>query len=316
MLAEMANLYYKQGKTQSEIARYFDTNRFRVAKLLQEALNENIVEIHINYSSERNKEMEKRLMECYPLRKAMVVNTRYSSGIETQSRIGKVGANYLTRLLEETPTIGIAWGKTVYSVISQFPSGALRSVSAVQLTGDPRMTNPLFDSRELVRAAATAFQGSYYYLNAPIYLASDHLKQSFYQEPVIRETRMEAKKMGVVISGIGGMSSIPLENPHVQPYLTEQDLAAGERCIGSLYGYTLDEHGQIADIDLNRKLVSVDLQDLMNAPHRLVVGYGRHKVHVMVKALESGLYNELLTDDDTAQRMIEEKLNQNGSQPL
>ncbi len=48
MLAEMADLYYNQGKTQSEIAKYYDTNRFRVAKLLQDARNEQIVEIRIN----------------------------------------------------------------------------------------------------------------------------------------------------------------------------------------------------------------------------------------------------------------------------
>lgn len=34
MLAEMADMYYNQGKTQSEIARYFEINRFRVAKLI------------------------------------------------------------------------------------------------------------------------------------------------------------------------------------------------------------------------------------------------------------------------------------------
>lgn len=52
MLAEMADMYYNQGKTQSEIAQYFQTNRFRVAKLLQDARSEQIVEIKINYSNE------------------------------------------------------------------------------------------------------------------------------------------------------------------------------------------------------------------------------------------------------------------------
>ena len=77
MLAEMADLYYNQGKTQSEIAKYFDTNRFRVAKLLQDARNEQIVEIKINYANERNKALEAELKENLPLDKAIVVNTQY-----------------------------------------------------------------------------------------------------------------------------------------------------------------------------------------------------------------------------------------------
>ena len=58
LLTQIAEMYYKEGKTQTEIANYFDTNRFKVAKLLQDALNEQIVEIKINYSKERNMLLE------------------------------------------------------------------------------------------------------------------------------------------------------------------------------------------------------------------------------------------------------------------
>lgn len=71
MLAEMADLYYNQGKTQSEIARHFDTNRFRVAKLLQDARNEQIVEIRINYSNERNSVLEAELKRSCRFRKQL-----------------------------------------------------------------------------------------------------------------------------------------------------------------------------------------------------------------------------------------------------
>ena len=37
VLTEIANLYYNEGLTQSEIAKKFDTTRFKVAKLLQDA---------------------------------------------------------------------------------------------------------------------------------------------------------------------------------------------------------------------------------------------------------------------------------------
>ncbi|MCD8018733.1 MAG: hypothetical protein LUF92_03860 [Clostridiales bacterium] len=305
MLAEIADLYYKQGKTQAEIARYYDTNRFRIAKYLQDALNENIVEIHIHYSSDRNKEAEKELMELYPLNKVLVVNTKYSSKVETQSQVGKVGANYLTRLIERNSTIGVTWGKTLYSMISQIPTVMFNSVNAVQLTGDPKMMNPLYDARELVRSLATAFNGTYFYLNAPIYLRFAELKDMLYKEPVIQETMVKAKDMGVIISGIGGMSSIPMLNPSVYPYLTENDLAYKDKCIGSLFGYVLDDKGAIADIDLNKKLFSVDLDDLMAVPHRIVIGYGRHKVEVMARALKNKLYNAMVTDNDTAMRLIE-----------
>ena len=58
ILAQMAEMYYNQGRTQSEIADHFGTNRFRVARMIQEAKQERIVEIRIHFSDERNKGLE------------------------------------------------------------------------------------------------------------------------------------------------------------------------------------------------------------------------------------------------------------------
>ena len=45
-LTEMADLYYNQGKTQVEIAEHFETTRFKVAKLLQDARAEHCFSVH------------------------------------------------------------------------------------------------------------------------------------------------------------------------------------------------------------------------------------------------------------------------------
>ena len=77
------------------------------------------------------------------------------------------------------------------------------------------------------------------------------------------------------------------------------------RCIGSLYGRVLNEEGQEADLDLNRKIVSGALEDIIAAPVRIIVACGRHKVKVLKKAAEQGWYNVLVTDADTAVHLME-----------
>lgn len=305
VIVEMADLYYKQGKTQAEIARIFETNRFRVAKLLQDALAERIVEIHIKYSTERNKAAEQALMDRFGLQKAIVVNTQYVSQMENLSQMGKVGAAYVARLLEQETTIGVAWGKTVHSVVDQLPNAVSGSVHAVQLTGDPKLSNPTVDARELVRTIAARMNGAYYYLNCPLYINAPGIRRELRQEPAIADTLRAAEKMDVVLSGIGGNSSLPLRNPVVYPYLTDADRAAADRCIGSIYGYTLGEDGRVADIGLNHKVMSVPMAAILRANHRIVVANGRHKVDVLCRAAGAGLYNELITDNDTALRMLQ-----------
>lgn len=309
MLAEMADLYYNQGKTQSEIAKYFDTNRFRVAKLLQDARNEQIVEIKINYANERNKALEAELKDNLPLEKAIVVNTQYAPYIDSQIQLGKAGADYLQRLLGPESVIGIAWGKTLYSVISQLPSVVHNPVTAVQITGYMKMTNPSIDTRELVRAVATAFNGNYYYIDLPIYLKDEELWQKLREEPVMRETLDKTKHMDVILSGIGGKSSLPMNNPQMKDYLSEADCNASGECLGSLYGYVLDKEGCIADLDINQKLVGAARSDILKTPHRIVVACGRHKTECIIKALHQGLFNELVTDSDTAIHLVEKYRN-------
>ncbi len=306
MLAEMADLYYNQGKTQSEIAKHFETNRFRVAKLLQDARNEQIVEIHINYSNERNSVLETELKKKLSLQKAIVVNSQYTTYVDSLTQMGKVGAAYLAKVLKSGDVAGVTWGKTVYSVISQLPTVVGNPVKVVQLTGNSRMKNPAVDTRELVRQMAAAFYGEYYYLDMPIYVQDEAVRSGLCTEPLIRETLDRSKDMDLIISGIGGTSSLPLRNPELRPYLTKKDEEAAETCLGSLYGFVLDEKGQVADIDLNRKLVSAPLTDIMKTPHRLVVACGRHKTEILKKTARNGLYNELLTDSETAIHLLEE----------
>lgn len=303
MLAEMADLYYNQGKTQADIARYFETNRFRVAKLLQDARNEQVVEIRINYSNKRNSVLEEEVKKRLSLDKAVVVNSQYATYTDSLTQMGQAGAAYLGKLLQKNHVLGLTWGKTIGSVVSQLSTVVGHPVDAVQMTGYMKTANASVDTRELVRQVAAAYNGDYYYLNTPLYMKNQTVMDSLGEEPVIREALEMTKKMDVILSGIGGRSSLPTENPLIRPYLEDADRAYP--CSGSLYGFVLDTDGKVADISLNRRRMGADLSDIMEVPHRIVVACGRHKTEILKKAARNGLYNELVTDSDTALHILE-----------
>jgi len=299
-LTEIADMYYNQGKTQSEIADYFNTNRFKVAKLLQDARAEQIVEIRINASDGRNKSLEQELMKHYPLNKAIVVNTQYSSYAEGCSQVGQAGAAYLDRLLTPGFVLGISWGKTIQTVINKLPQAIHTPLSVVQAAGHISLSNPSAESRELVRAAAFSHFGNVYYMNTPLYVNDAELRQRLLAEPDVYRTLCKAREMNAFITGIGSKSSLPLTNPAFRPYVSARDGELTEECIGSIMGYVLDTRGQIADLDLNRKVIAVPAEELMAVSHRIAVAYGRHKVLVIGLAVRNGFVNELITDTETA----------------
>lgn len=305
ILAQMAEMYYNQGRTQSEIADHFGTNRFRVARMIQEAKQERIVEIRIHFSDERNKGLEQELKGRLGLKDVLVVHTRYSSYIDVLAQIGEAGADYLARLLEPGAVLGVTWGKTLYSVINRLPDLRYNPVTAVQLAGYFSMTNPEVDARELTRRAALKCRGLCRYLDAPLYVRDPQLKELLWGEPVMERCLGEIRRLDVAVSGIGGLSSLPQRNPAAKPYLTERDRKMEAACIGSIYGRILDQEGNEADTDLNRRVMSVEREDILKAPWRMVAACGRHKVEVLRKAACKGWYNVLVTDGDTAVRLLE-----------
>lgn len=305
VLTEIADLYYNQGRTQAEIARHFETNRFRIAKLLQDARTEQVVEIRINFTNERNRTMEQELTECYSLSKAIVVSTQYSSYADSCNQVGQVGAAYLNRLLTAHTVLGISWGKTIQTVVSRLPQTVHTPVCVVQMTGHLSLPNPSAESRELVRTAAFSHFGDVCYLNAPLYVNDPELKQRLLAEPDLHRTFCKAREMSVFLTGIGSRSSLPLTNPALRPYLSRRDVEAAGDCVGSILGYVLDARGQVADLDLNRKVMALPPEDLMAVPHRIGVAYGRHKVAAIRLAVEGGFVNELVTDTDTALMLLD-----------
>lgn len=304
-LTEIADLYYNQGKTQVEIADRFGITRFKVAKLIQDARSEHVVEININYSNERNEAIEQELKSAYSLGAAVVVNTEYSSYIDSMNKVGTVGADYLRRILTPNSVIGVTWGKSIHVVLSHLKQIPHNHVAAVQLTGFIQMPSTAYESRHLIRTVTAAYFGTPYFLNMPLYVNNPDLRQQMMTEPDILQTLYKAKEMSVVITGIGSRSSLPLSNPKFRPYLTNSDIQASDDCIGSIYGLVLDRNGKIADIALNSKLIAVPIDDILSVNHRVAAVVGRHKIEVTSKAMKNAYVNEIITNTETALRLLD-----------
>lgn len=305
ILCEMANMYYNQGKTKLEIAAALDITRFKVATLLQEAKDKQIVNIKINYKNLRNKDMESSLMQRFPLKKAVVVNTQFTPYLDGLTQLGQTAAAYLDKILTPHTVLGVMWGKSVQSVIRHLPQKANNPVTAIQLAGHVSLSNASLQSEILIRSIGDAYFGPCYFLNAPLYIKSLKLKEALLGEPTIAATIQKAKEMTVAFTGIGGTTSLPFFKPQFAPYLTAEDKKAANSCIGSLFGYILAKDGSFADIPLNKHLMSVPESTILSTPRRIAVVYGKHKVKVTDMVLRQNYINELITDADTASILLE-----------
>lgn len=304
LLATIADLYFNQQVTQVEIAKRYNVTRFKVARLIQDARDEQVLEIRINYSKERNRILEQGLLDAFPLTNAIVTNTQYSSFLDGLMKMGNLGAQRIHEVLKANSTLGLTWGKTLESVVDQLPQSIRMPITVVQLTGCCDVPKATSGQTEIVYAASSAYFGTARFLNAPLYASTEHLRNVLTSEPLLKSTFDSAKILDAVATGIGGASSLPLNNPAFIPYLSDSDRGHKATCVGSVYGYIVDKAGEVADIDLNRKLIAIPVDDILRAPHRIGIASGRHKVAAIKAAVSSGLVNELVTDTETATMLL------------
>jgi DNA-binding transcriptional regulator LsrR (DeoR family) len=74
--------------------------------------------------------------------------------------------------------------------------------------------------------------------------------------------------------------------------------------VGDVCARHYDAQGKELDIDLNRRIVGIELQDLHTIERVIGVAGGEAKAPAVLGALRGGHVNVLVTDDATARRVL------------
>ncbi len=304
-LSNLANMYYEQNLTQSEIADQLSTSRFKISKLLQEARDRNVVEIIINHPKERSTQMEQLLMENFKLKNAIVLNNQMMSHDQTIYALGKLGAEYVDSIITEDSIVGVLWGKTLYNLINQLKPQNKKAITAVQVLGAAAKDNPLVDSPELIRRFAKVYGGKYKYLYAPLYIDNDFARKSLMHEPVINDTLFLANRCDIVLAGIGTIDAV-FSSSLWSGYLVKNKSfdTNSQRAAGCIYARLYDIDGNELDIDINKKIVGLDSNTFPQIKYRVGIASGKYKAEAILGALRGEHVNVLITDDSTASKVL------------
>lgn len=301
ILSKVAHMYYNQNKTQSEIAEHFLTTRFKVSKWIQDARNKGIVEITIHTSNNRNTKLENIFKENFALKNIVILNNQFIPYEDTLRQLGKLGAEYLNRIITPDSIIGVLWGKTVYNIINQISisDNQFVNITAVQMVGNVAKDNPILDSPELIKNLAAAYNGKYKFLFAPLYIEDDYIRERIIDEPVIKDAIEHGKKANIILTGIGGQTCASLYNNIWEKYRDNCNLEDTD-AVGSIYGRFFDKNGDMCDMSANEKVIGVDMQSILNTEYRIGIVVGKHKTDATIGALKGNLVNVLITDRDVA----------------
>jgi deoxyribonucleoside regulator len=305
LLVQVARYYYEQNLTQAEISRRVNTSRSTVSRLLQQALENGIVKIIINYPWERAHDLERRLCAKFRLRDAQVLIGKGRSDEEIRKGMGMLAARLIDSHVKGGIILGVSYGRSLASTIAALTPRRKVAMTVVPIIGALGTDNPKIDGPELVRQIAHLYGGEFRYLPVPLIVEDVRTRDALVQSPHIYETLHLARKSNIALLGIG--SPLPQVASSIwNGYLNERELSwlKDQGAVGHMCGQFFDIQGQLLDIDINQCAISIGIKALANIEVVVAVAGGEVKAEAILGALRGQYLNILVTDDAAASRVL------------
>jgi dihydroxyacetone kinase-like protein len=296
-------LYYGEGMKQDDIAARLGISRASVFNLLQKARQEGIVSITIDMRRMGLFTLADKLCEHTGIDECFIVPTEGAEEPLTE-RIALLGARVLEQRLTNDSVLGIAWGRTVMALSRALTPMRLRGASVVQLTGGSIAT---FDfSPELCTSnIAVKVGGRCVNLHAPGLVSNPTIKTLLLREPALQQHFELMRSCTMCLFGVThvkGKSHLQasgfMSDQVIQEYV---ELGA----VGFAAGIFFDREGRPVVTEADSRNIAMPREDFLKVPMRICVGGGPEKVDAIRGMLKGDYANVLITDEDTARKVLD-----------
>jgi len=307
LLADVAEMYYLEGKDQSQIAQTIGVTRSMISRMLSEARSRGIVEIRVARPVKTRYDLEQALNEKFALKDVSVISTRSTENEESLQDLGRGGAQVLKRYLLPGAIVGLAWGTSISATINALDIHENISAKVVQLVGAMGARNAEYDGHRLVQRLAEKLGEDGYFINAPFICQTPELAKTLLETHGVIESVELGKKATVALLGIG--STIPQYSSYfLAGYVPIEEIEniRAEGAVGVTAGIHFDLNGNIVCKNFYDRLVTIRVEHLLKVPVRIGVACGLGKVEPILGALRGKLVNVLVTDSDTAQKVLDQ----------
>ncbi len=273
-----------------------------MARVLETALERDLVRIEIRVPAELDAERSDALRARYGLRHAVVVESP-ADAEETPDpeNLGEVAADLLGELVNEGDVLGLAWGRSTIHMAAALDR--LPPCTVVQLTGVYDAGTAERGSVEAVRRAAQVSGGDAHPIYAPMLLPDAATAEALRHQTGIARAFEYFDKVTVACVSIGswepGIST-------VHDMLSDEERAhyASLGVAAEMSAHLFDADGRRVGRDLGERCITVKADQLRRIPEVVAIAGGQRKAAAIDAVLRSGLVTSLVTDTSAADYLM------------
>jgi len=297
----VARRYFIERQTKSRIAEDLAISRFKVARLIDEAIEQGLVRFDIDEAGELDARLSDRLREKYSLRNALVLAGPDLPCSALFEPLGRTAASLLEEILTDDCVLGVAWGRTLAATANAI--SRLPKVNVVQVAGGLATLEFPQNSVDLVHRMASAGHGTAYPVFLPMWVEDPSLVDRLKTEPAVAQVLDWYDRIDVLVTGIGSWNP-PVSCLHDTFSKTwrKQVLAAGARA--DVCATLINDKGQVVRSPLDKVGLAINAKQIRRIPEIVGIAGGLEKADAILAALRGNWITTLVTDAGVARRLL------------
>ena len=297
-------LYYVAGNTQEEIAAKLGVSRQTAQRLVSLAITEGLIKVRLDHPIAKCLDLAAKLKSRFALDLVEVSPTDPGS-TSTTTGVAEAAAGEIERCLKNPEPIimAVGTGRTLKAAIEQMTPMNCSQHTIVSLTGyiapdgSASHYSVIFDLADVVKARS-------FPMPLPVIASSVEERDLLHSQALVRSTLALAAKASVTFVGIGDLGAgAPL---HEDGFISKDELKALQKAgaVGEIVGWAFDRHGQLLKGLTNDRVASAKLPS-RETSSVVALAKGRKKTPGILAAVSRRLVNGLITDESTAEVLLQ-----------
>lgn len=300
LTVKAAWLYFLARKTQQEISGILGISRMKVIRLLDRAKQTGVIKITMREDNIRRMSLENQIIETYNLKDSFIIPVSSSAISEINNAVADAAAMYVSSRINPDTFINIGYGYTMGKTLNNLAKNVKNPISCISLTGGVSIYLP--------NTQSNIFNARLYLIPAPLLVSSKEMFHAIIAEDSVKEIMRMVSLASFTLIGIGGMNdgATILKTG----FLSENDFLylKMQGAVGDILCHFFDKHGKIISSPFQDRLITTPLDVLKSLSNVIGVAAGKDKRDAIRGALALGYIDTLITDEDTAQWLIENKI--------
>jgi len=309
LAVKIARMFFGQQLAKTEIAQRLGISRFRVARLIDDALARGLVTIRFQEPEGLATDLGAALGQRFGLALCLVVRPVDGDGGSPLPLVARHAAGLLLDLLGPNEVLGVSWGSTVAATVNALPAAPIRGAHVVQLAGGTRRVASGHAPSELAQRLANRLGATLHPLYAPALVDSAALRDALLAEPEVRATVALYDRVDLALVGIGAFAAAT-EGASLaliaSGALTNAEIASAvaRGAVADLVLHAVAADGSPVPTALEERAIAVSIDQLRRIPRVIAVAAGAAKAPAIAAILRTGIVSILVTDEAAAEAVM------------